>query len=156
MLSLYAVTDRTWLKPGESLEEAAEKALRGGITILQYREKEGEGELLMETARKLKTLCSQYEVPFIINDDVNLALAVDADGVHAQRLAHLQSMLLVFSWDAGVVYFSRLHDERLSVQQESAVACFECSLRLLCVCWCGSHQSRYQREQKQNFLHIDK
>lgn len=80
-LRLYAVTDRTWLGK-ESLEEAVEAALRGGVTILQLREKQAPHEELVKTAMRLKTLCRRYGVPLIINDDVEAALEADADGVH--------------------------------------------------------------------------
>ena len=80
-LRLYAVTDRTWLGK-ESLEEAVEAALRGGVTILQLREKQAPHEELVKTAMRLKTLCRRYGVPLIINDDVEAGLEADADGVH--------------------------------------------------------------------------
>lgn len=80
-LRLYAVTDRTWLGK-ESLEEAVEAALRGGVTILQLREKQAPHEELVKTAMRLKPLCRRYGVPLIINDDVEAALEADADGVH--------------------------------------------------------------------------
>ena len=80
-LRLYAVTDRTWLGK-ESLEEAVEAALRGGVTILQLREKQAPHEELVKTAMRLIPLCRRYGVPLIINDDVEAALEADADGVH--------------------------------------------------------------------------
>ena len=80
-LRLYAVTDRTWLGK-ESLEEAVEAALRGGVTILQLREKQAPYEELVKTAMRLKPLCRRYGVPLIINDDVEAALEADAHGVH--------------------------------------------------------------------------
>ena len=80
-LRLYAVTDRTWLGK-ESLEEAVEAALRGGVTSLQLREKQAPHEELVKTAMRLKPLCRRYGVPLIINDDVEAALEADADGVH--------------------------------------------------------------------------
>ena len=78
---LYAVTDRAWT--GEkTLMEQVKEALDGGITFLQLREKElGEEEFLRE-AEDMKTLAAAYHVPFIINDNVELALAIGADGVH--------------------------------------------------------------------------
>ena len=78
---LYAVTDRAWT--GEkTLIEQVKEALDGGITFLQLREKElGEEEFLRE-AKDMKALATAYHVPFIINDNVELALAIGADGVH--------------------------------------------------------------------------
>ena len=78
---LYAVTDRAWLN-GETLESQVEKALRGGATFVQLREKELDEEMFLEEAKKIKKLCAEYHVPFVINDNVEIALAVDADGVH--------------------------------------------------------------------------
>lgn len=80
-LLLYAVTDRAWLG-GETLASQAEKALKGGVTFLQLREKELGYEEFLEEAKEIKELCKKYHVPFIINDNAGIAAAVDADGVH--------------------------------------------------------------------------
>lgn len=80
-LLLYAVTDRSWLH-GRTLKEQVKEALDGGVTFLQLREKKIDPELFLQEAQELKELCKQYQVPFVINDDVELALKVDADGVH--------------------------------------------------------------------------
>ena len=80
-LLLYAVTDRSWLN-GRTLEEQVEEALKGGATFMQLREKELEMDAFLEEARRLKALCAAYHVPFVINDSVEIAAAVDADGVH--------------------------------------------------------------------------
>lgn len=81
MLRLYAVTDRSWLG-SQTLFEQVEQALRGGATCVQLREKElNEAEFLSE-AKEIKGLCRRYGVPLIINDNVALALEMDADGVH--------------------------------------------------------------------------
>lgn len=78
---LYAVTDRSWLR-GETLYEQVEKALRGGATFMQLREKDLEADKFLNEARQIKALCAKYHVPFVINDNVDIAMAVDADGVH--------------------------------------------------------------------------
>lgn len=80
-LLLYAVTDRHWLD-GESLYSQVEKALKGGATFIQLREKELGEEAFLEEAKEIQALCRQYGVPFVINDNVELAKAIDADGVH--------------------------------------------------------------------------
>ncbi|MEJ1528634.1 thiamine phosphate synthase, partial [Escherichia coli] len=67
---------------GESLYQQVEKALQGGVTFLQLREKNLDKELFMKEAREIKELCRKYKVPFIINDNVEIAKAIDADGVH--------------------------------------------------------------------------
>lgn len=81
-LLLYAVTDRSWLKEGETLAEQVEKCLKGGATCVQLREKRLSKKEFLEEAKKIKKVCAKYHVPFLINDDVEIALEVDADGVH--------------------------------------------------------------------------
>ena len=80
-LLLYAVTDRSWLK-GASLSEAVEKALLGGATFVQLREKTLPKDAVIKEAVLLKALCREYGVPFVIDDDVDVAKRVGADGVH--------------------------------------------------------------------------
>ncbi len=80
-LILYAVTDRAWLN-GRTLAEDVEKALKGGATMVQLREKEmAQGDFIAE-AREIKNLTDRYGVPLIINDNIEVCLAVDASGVH--------------------------------------------------------------------------
>ena len=80
-LMLYAVTDRSWLG-GETLRSQVERALKGGATFIQLREKElDEGDFL-EEAKEIQKLCREYHVPFVINDNVEIAAAIGADGVH--------------------------------------------------------------------------
>lgn len=80
-LLLYAVTDRSWLH-GRTLYEQVEEALQGGATFVQLREKELDEEAFLKEALEIKELCRRYQVPFVIDDDVELARKVDADGVH--------------------------------------------------------------------------
>ena len=80
-LLLYAVTDRHWLN-GRTLYSQVEEALKGGATFIQLREKELDEEHFLEEAKEIKELCKKYQVPFVINDNVDIALAMDADGVH--------------------------------------------------------------------------
>ncbi len=80
-LLLYAVTDRRWLK-GETLFQQVEKALQGGATFIQLREKNFDFHHFMEEALPIQRLCKEYSVPFVINDNVEVAVAIDADGVH--------------------------------------------------------------------------
>lgn len=80
-LLLYAVTDRTWL--GErTLAQVCGDVLKNGATFLQLREKELHGQALLDEAREIRAVAARYGVPFVVNDDVEAALAVDADGVH--------------------------------------------------------------------------
>ena len=80
-LKLYLVTDRE-LSLGRSLEEVVSEAVRGGVTVVQLREKDASTGEFIELARRLMTLLKPLRIPLIINDRVDVALAVDADGVH--------------------------------------------------------------------------
>ena len=79
---LYAITDRGWLKEGETLESVVEDVLKSGATFLQLREKIQGHEEIVKTAINLQTLCKKYNVPFVVNDDIMAAKEIDADGVH--------------------------------------------------------------------------
>ncbi|MCR2033837.1 thiamine phosphate synthase [Anaerofustis stercorihominis] len=78
---LYAVTDRAWTDK-DDLYTQVKKALKGGITFLQLREKELDDETFLKEALKIKELAREYNVPFVINDNVDIAIKSDADGVH--------------------------------------------------------------------------
>ncbi len=78
---LYAVTDRTWTGK-KTLYEQVEEALRGGVTCVQLREKEMPEEEFLEEAIAIRELCREYQVPFFINDNVKIATACGADGIH--------------------------------------------------------------------------
>ena len=80
-LKLYLVTDRE-LSLGRSLEEVVSEAVQGGVTVVQLREKEASTGEFIELARRLMKLLKPLDIPLIINDRVDVALAVDADGVH--------------------------------------------------------------------------
>ncbi len=80
-LLVYAVTDRHWLN-GRTLYEVVKESLDGGVTFLQLREKNLDDENFLKEAIELKELCKEYKVPFIINDNVDIAIKMDADGVH--------------------------------------------------------------------------
>ena len=80
-LLLYAVTDRSWLN-GETLYAQVEKALKGGVTFVQLREKALDEQAFLEEAKEIQKLCAQYHVPFVINDNVEIAARIGADGVH--------------------------------------------------------------------------
>lgn len=82
-LSLYLVTDSTKAILGDrDLFRVVEDAIRGGVTIVQYRDKEADTGLLIANGKKLHAITRQYSVPLLINDRVDVALAVGADGVH--------------------------------------------------------------------------
>jgi len=81
MRGLYLVTDRK-LCGTRTLEYVVSRALEGGVAYLQLREKELSTRLFVEQAREIKALTARYRVPLIINDRIDVALAIDADGVH--------------------------------------------------------------------------
>ena len=78
---LYLVTDRNCLQQ-QTLEQAIEQAILGGVTLVQLREKAIASKAFYERALRIKAICHRYNVPLLINDRVDIALAVEADGVH--------------------------------------------------------------------------
>lgn len=80
-LRLYAVTDRSWVGK-QSLYEQVEDALKGGVTCVQLREKTLDEADFLKEAREIRQLCKRYGVPFLINDNLEVAIACGADGVH--------------------------------------------------------------------------
>ena len=80
-LLLYAVTDRHWLGD-KTLYEQVEEAIKGGATFIQLREKNLDEEQFLKEALEIQKLCKKYGVPFVINDNVEIAKKIDADGVH--------------------------------------------------------------------------
>ena len=78
---LYAVTDRACVGK-QTLMEQVEDALKGGATCIQLREKELDDENFLQEAVEMKQLCEKYQVPFIINDNVEIAVKCNADGIH--------------------------------------------------------------------------
>ena len=80
-LLLYAVTDSRWLG-NKTLAQAVEEAIKGGVTFVQIREKEASYDEFKRIALDVKKVTDKYNVPMIINDNVELAKDIDADGVH--------------------------------------------------------------------------
>lgn len=81
MLTLYAVTDRSWLN-GRTLAQVVEQAVCGGATMVQLREKGRSDAEIVQAAREIAPVCRRYGVPLIVNDSIALARACGADGVH--------------------------------------------------------------------------
>lgn len=80
-MCLYAVTDSMWLN-GRTLPQVVEEALEGGATFLQIREKNLPYEEFVKVAKEVKKVTDRYHVPYVINDEVEIAKILDADGVH--------------------------------------------------------------------------
>jgi len=78
---LYAVTERSWLK-NRSLPDAVEEALKAGVTFLQLREKDLDYDSFLQIAIEIKKITDKYKIPYVINDNVDVAIACGADGVH--------------------------------------------------------------------------
>lgn len=78
---LYAVTDQAWTGK-QTLMEQVEDALKGGVTCIQLREKNLDKEIFLKEAIEMKALCNHYNVPFIVNDEVEIAIKCGADGIH--------------------------------------------------------------------------
>ena len=79
---LYAVSDRSWLKEGQTLVQVCEEILQNGVTFLQVREKDLDQAAFAAEAQQLKAVCARYHTPFVVNDSVEVAMEIDADGVH--------------------------------------------------------------------------
>lgn len=79
--TLYLCTDRE-LMSEDTLEKSVELAIQGGVTVVQLREKDCSGREFLQVAREVKQITDAYEIPLIINDRIDIAMAVDADGVH--------------------------------------------------------------------------
>lgn len=79
---LYGIIGSEYIKNGMSIIEAAEEAIKGGVTIIQLREKNKSEEEIIQIALKVREVCRRYNVPFIINDSAKLACKCGADGVH--------------------------------------------------------------------------
>ncbi|MEG0823580.1 MAG: thiamine phosphate synthase [Erysipelotrichaceae bacterium] len=80
-LQLYLVSDRSWLE-GRKLYDVLKQCLDYGVTCIQLREKDLSYDKFLEEAKLIQKLCKAYHVPFIINDNVELAIKINADGVH--------------------------------------------------------------------------
>lgn len=78
---LYAITDRKWLG-GRSLSAQVEEAIKGGATFIQLREKNLSFKEFVEEGKEVKAVTDKYSIPLVINDNIDVALAIEADGVH--------------------------------------------------------------------------
>lgn len=119
-LLLYAVTDRSWLR-GHTLYEQVQEALKGGITMLQLREKNLSQQELLEEALQMKRLCEEYHVPLIINDYPEIAKKAGADGVHiGQKDRDLCSTRAMLGPDKIIGVSARTVEQALLAQEQGA------------------------------------
>ena len=120
ILRLYAVTDRSWLR-GQTLCEQVEKALIGGATLVQLREKELDEETFLREAIELAKLCHRYGVPLLINDNVEIARRSGADGVHVgQDDMEAASVRSVLGSDMIVGVTAKTVEQALRAQEAGA------------------------------------
>ncbi|WP_276691561.1 thiamine phosphate synthase [Acidaminococcus massiliensis] len=119
-LSLYLVTDRHCLR-GRDFYEAVEEALRAGVTLLQLREKELGMEELLAEGEKVKALCRKYKVPFLVDDNVEAAKILEADGVHlGQEDEAIQKARAVLGQEAIIGISAHNLEEALEAQAQGA------------------------------------
>lgn len=119
-LSLYLVTDRHCLR-GRDFYEAVEEALRAGVTLLQLREKELGMEELLAEGEKVKALCRKYKVPFLVDDNVEAAKILGADGAHlGQEDEAIQKARAVLGQEAIIGISAHNLEEALEAQAQGA------------------------------------
>lgn len=119
-LRLYAVTDRHWLN-GRTLAQCVEQAIDGGATFVQLREKNLDEQNFLREAEELKKLCAARSVPFVINDNVEIAKKVGADGVHVGQsdMACLEARKILGP-DAIVGVSAQTVEQALLAEKEGA------------------------------------
>lgn len=119
-LLLYAVTDRTWLS-GETLYDQVEKAIKGGVTFIQLREKKLDQESFLNEAIKIQKLCRKYNIPFVINDNVEIARKIDADGVHVgQSDMKAKNVRAIFGADKILGVSAQTVEQAILAEKEGA------------------------------------
>ena len=119
-LLLYAVTDRTWLGD-KTLYEQVEQALKGGATFIQLREKNLGNKAFLAEAIEIQRLCKKYHVPFVINDNVEIALEVNADGIHVgQRDMEAGNVRALFGKDKILGVSVQTVEQALLAEQRGA------------------------------------
>lgn len=117
---LYAVTDRHWLN-GRTLEEDVEKALKGGATLVQLREKKLGFESFCNEALKIHRLCKKHGVPLIINDNIEVAKAVDAEGIHlGQDDMNISKARSILGDDKIIGATARTKEQALKAESDGA------------------------------------
>ena len=117
---LYAVTDRAWVGT-KSLYEQVKEALENGVTCVQLREKELNESDFLKEAKQISTLCKEYKVPFIVNDNVNIAIACKADGIHiGQEDMELTSVRKLVGEDMIIGVSAHTVEEAIKAQEGGA------------------------------------
>lgn len=118
--TLYLVTDRS-LMSSATIEESVTEAILGGCTLVQLREKDISSKDFYKTAKSLREITANYKIPFIINDRVDIALAVNADGVHiGQSDLPAKEVRTIIGPDKIMGVSAGNLDEALSAQKDGA------------------------------------
>ena len=119
-MHLYAVTDRAWTE-NKTLYEQLKEALESGVTCVQLREKNLDEDSFIEEAKKISQLCKQYNIPFIVNDNLNVAIASNADGIHiGQDDMELKDVRRIVGEDMIIGVPVHTVDEAVSAQRNGA------------------------------------
>lgn len=119
-LMLYAVTDRSWLK-GSTLYSQVEEALKGGATFIQLREKNLNKSEFLKEAQRIRVCCDIYQVPFVINDDVEIAIKSNADGVHlGQKDRPVQEVRAILGEDKIIGVSARTIEQAKAAERDRA------------------------------------
>ena len=117
---LYAVTDRAWVGT-KSLYEQVKEALENGVTCVQLREKELDESDFLKESKQISALCKEYKVPFIVNDNVNIAIACKADGIHiGQEDMELKSVRKLVGEDVIIGVSAHTVEEAIKAQEGGA------------------------------------
>ena len=119
-LRLYLVTDRSWLR-GQTLEAQVEAVLQAGVTFLQLREKQLPPADFLAQAKGMRRLADRYGVPFVVNDNVQIALESGADGVHVgQQDMAAQDVRALIGPEKILGVSARTLEEAVAAQQAGA------------------------------------
>ncbi len=117
---LYAVTDRTWLN-GKTLSSQVEEAIIGGATFIQLREKNLNYSDFLNEAIEIRKICNKYKIPFVIDDNVEIALKSGADGVHlGQNDMSIKQARNILGENKIIGATARTVEQALKAQQEGA------------------------------------
>ena len=117
---LYAVTDRSWLN-GKTLSEEVEEAIIGGATFIQLREKNLDSDDFLSEAIEIRKICNKYKVPFVIDDNVEIAIKSGADGVHlGQNDMNISQARALLGKNKIIVATARTVEQAVRAEQEGA------------------------------------
>ena len=165
-LKLYAITDRSWLA-GKTLMEQVEQALKGGATMIQLREKHLDEAPFLQEAEAMIELCHRYQVPLIINDRVELAKKVGADGVHVgqsdMQLARAREILgeeaiigVTAKTVAQALELTKALMKKYNIPASNVIRHFDVTGKLCPAYWSGRENAgKWEKEFKSRLVEPD-